>query len=62
MEWSKSPNGRHDADDARDVGDEQNACKEHMRRSGVKRWMLDSVTETVVRHASDPVLVLRSLS
>jgi nucleotide-binding universal stress UspA family protein len=27
--------------------------------SGVKRWMLGSVTETVARHSSDPVLVLR---
>lgn len=29
-------------------------------RSGVKRWALGSVTETVVRHASQPVLVLRA--
>ena len=29
-------------------------------RSGVKRWMLGSVTETVVRHSADPVLVLRA--
>jgi nucleotide-binding universal stress UspA family protein len=28
-------------------------------RSGVKRWMLGSVTETVVRHSGAPVLVLR---
>jgi nucleotide-binding universal stress UspA family protein len=28
-------------------------------RSGVKRWVLGSVTETVVRHADNPVLVLR---
>jgi len=28
-------------------------------RSGVRRWMLGSVTETVVRHCGDPVLVLR---
>ncbi|HLN87952.1 MAG TPA: universal stress protein [Candidatus Limnocylindrales bacterium] len=28
--------------------------------SGVKRWVLGSVTETVVRHAVDPVLVLRA--
>ena len=28
-------------------------------RSGVKRWMLGSVTETVVRHSGDPVLVVR---
>jgi nucleotide-binding universal stress UspA family protein len=29
-------------------------------RSGVKRWVLGSVTETVVRHASNPVLILRA--
>jgi nucleotide-binding universal stress UspA family protein len=29
-------------------------------RSGLKRWALGSVTETVVRHAGDPVLVLRA--
>lgn len=29
-------------------------------RSGVKRWMLGSVTETVVRHTGDPVLVIRA--
>jgi nucleotide-binding universal stress UspA family protein len=29
-------------------------------RSGVKRWMLGSVTETVVRHSGAPVLVVRS--
>ncbi len=28
-------------------------------RSGVRRWMLGSVTEKVVRHADDPVLVVR---
>lgn len=28
-------------------------------RSGVKRWVLGSVTETVVRHAEEPVLVMR---
>jgi nucleotide-binding universal stress UspA family protein len=28
-------------------------------RSGVRRWVLGSVTETVVRHADNPVLVLR---
>jgi nucleotide-binding universal stress UspA family protein len=28
-------------------------------RSGVKRWALGSVTETVVRHCGDPVLVIR---
>ena len=28
-------------------------------RSGVKRWMLGSVTESVVRHSNNPVLVLR---
>jgi nucleotide-binding universal stress UspA family protein len=29
-------------------------------RSGVKRWMLGSVTETVVRHTGEPVLVVRA--
>jgi nucleotide-binding universal stress UspA family protein len=29
-------------------------------RSGVKRWTLGSVTETVVRHSGDPVLVVRA--
>lgn len=28
-------------------------------RSGVKRWALGSITETVVRHSADPVLVIR---
>jgi nucleotide-binding universal stress UspA family protein len=28
-------------------------------RSGVRRWMLGSVTEKVVRHGADPVLVVR---
>jgi nucleotide-binding universal stress UspA family protein len=31
-------------------------------RSGVQRWALGSVTETVVRHSGDPVLVLRAPS
>ncbi len=31
-------------------------------RSGVKRWMLGSVTETVVRHCDGPVLVVRAPS
>jgi len=29
-------------------------------RSGVKRWVLGSVTETVVRHTADPMLVIRA--
>jgi nucleotide-binding universal stress UspA family protein len=29
-------------------------------RSGVRRWVLGSVTETVVRHSGDPVLVVRA--
>jgi len=29
-------------------------------RSGVKRWVLGSVTETVVRHCGDPVLIIRA--
>jgi nucleotide-binding universal stress UspA family protein len=31
-------------------------------RSGVRRWMLGSVAETVVRHSGDPVLILRAPS
>jgi nucleotide-binding universal stress UspA family protein len=34
-------------------------CSTH-GRSGVKRWVLGSVTETVVRHSGDPVLVIRA--
>ena len=30
-------------------------------RSGVRRWVLGSVTELVVRHSGDPVLVIRSV-
>jgi nucleotide-binding universal stress UspA family protein len=30
-------------------------------RSGVRRWMLGSVTETVVRHSDNPVLVVRAV-
>jgi nucleotide-binding universal stress UspA family protein len=29
-------------------------------RSGVRRFVLGSVTEIVVRHSGDPVLVVRS--
>jgi nucleotide-binding universal stress UspA family protein len=29
-------------------------------RSGVKRWVLGSVTEKVVRHSGNPVLVIRA--
>ena len=29
-------------------------------RSGVNRWMLGSVTEKVVRHSGNPVLVIRA--
>jgi len=29
-------------------------------RSGVGRWVLGSVTEKVVRHSGDPVLVVRA--
>jgi nucleotide-binding universal stress UspA family protein len=29
-------------------------------RSGVKRWVLGSVTEKVVRHSGDPALVMRA--
>jgi nucleotide-binding universal stress UspA family protein len=29
-------------------------------RSGIRRWMLGSVTERVVRHSGDPVLIIRA--
>jgi nucleotide-binding universal stress UspA family protein len=29
-------------------------------RSGVTRWVLGSVTERVVRHSGDPVLIIRA--
>jgi nucleotide-binding universal stress UspA family protein len=31
-------------------------------RSGVKRWVLGSVAETVARHAGQPVLIIRAAS
>jgi nucleotide-binding universal stress UspA family protein len=31
-------------------------------RSGLKRWVLGSVTERVVRHSGDPVLIIRAAS
>jgi nucleotide-binding universal stress UspA family protein len=30
-------------------------------KSGIKRWVLGSVTETVVRHSGDPLLVIRAM-
>jgi nucleotide-binding universal stress UspA family protein len=30
-------------------------------RSGIRRWMLGSVTERVVRHSGDPVLIIRAV-
>jgi nucleotide-binding universal stress UspA family protein len=29
-------------------------------RSGIRRWVLGSVTERVVRHSGDPVLIVRA--
>jgi len=29
-------------------------------RSGIRRWVLGSVTERVVRHSGDPVLIIRA--
>jgi nucleotide-binding universal stress UspA family protein len=43
---------------ARNVPDNFIAMCSH-GRSGVRRWALGSVTETVVRHSGDPVLVVR---
>jgi nucleotide-binding universal stress UspA family protein len=44
---------------ARDTRDNLVAMCSH-GRSGVKRWVLGSVTETVVRYSGDPVLVIRA--
>jgi nucleotide-binding universal stress UspA family protein len=44
---------------ARQNGDTLLAMSTH-GRSGVKRWILGSVTETVVRHSDCPVLVMRA--
>jgi nucleotide-binding universal stress UspA family protein len=44
---------------ARDTPDNLLAMCTH-GRSGIKRWALGSVTETVARHSGDPVLVLRA--
>jgi nucleotide-binding universal stress UspA family protein len=44
---------------ARSMPDSLIAMSTH-GQSGVKRWVLGSVTETVVRHSSDPVLVIRA--
>ena len=46
---------------ARETPDNFIAMSTH-GRSGVKRWVLGSVTETVVRHSGDPVLVIRAPS
>ena len=44
---------------AREIPDNFVAMSTH-GRSGVRRWALGSVTETVVRHSGDPVLILRA--
>jgi nucleotide-binding universal stress UspA family protein len=44
---------------ARDTPDNLLAMCTH-GRSGVRRWALGSVTETVARHSGDPVLILRA--
>jgi nucleotide-binding universal stress UspA family protein len=44
---------------ARETADNLVAMCTH-GRSGVKRWVLGSVTERVVRHAGDPVLIIRA--
>jgi nucleotide-binding universal stress UspA family protein len=46
---------------ARETPDNFIAMSTH-GRSGVRRWVLGSVTETVVRHSGDPVLVIRAPS
>ena len=52
------------ADGIIDVGSKKPAALIAMAshgRSGVKRWLLGSVTETVVRHAAGAVLVARGV-
>lgn len=44
---------------ARNHSDRLIAMSSH-GRTGVRRWVLGSVTETVVRHASNPVLIMRA--
>jgi nucleotide-binding universal stress UspA family protein len=53
----------HDADEILEHCDQYDidliAMSTH-GRTGVKRWMLGSVAEKVVRHATKPILLLRS--
>ena len=53
----------HDADEILDHCDQYDidliAMSTH-GRSGVKRWMLGSVAEKVIRHATKPILLIRS--
>ncbi len=44
---------------ARETADNIVAMSTH-GRSGVRRWVLGSVTERVVRHSGDPVLIIRN--
>lgn len=44
---------------ARDTSESLIAMTTH-GRSGIGRWVLGSVTDRVVRHSGDPVLVIRS--
>jgi universal stress protein family protein len=45
-DWTTSPRSRGDR-----------MCRHG--RSGVTRWLLGSVAETVIRHSDNPVLILR---
>lgn len=53
----------HDADEILDHCDQYDidliAMSTH-GRSGVKRWMLGSVAEKIIRHATKPILLVRS--
>jgi nucleotide-binding universal stress UspA family protein len=53
----------HDADEILDHCDQYDidliAMSTH-GRSGVKRWMLGSVAEKIIRHATKPILLIRS--
>jgi len=46
---------------ARELPDDLIAMSTH-GRSGVRRWVLGSVTSRIVRHSNDPVLVIRAVS
>jgi nucleotide-binding universal stress UspA family protein len=56
---SEGPGAKEIIRYARDHADSMVAICTH-GRSGVKRWLIGSVTEKVVRHSENPVLVIRA--